>query len=533
MKKKIVLLAALAGVTFVPLAQDVFGTVSIQGVEAQAADIQGRIALGGSLDESGIQQTLDLLGAGNVQESQIVNVDGTLIHSYLNDGSNQATPVYSSALIESREEGYGVQVQIMTPENILHVAPQTYQNAAITAGAKDVLIKIAAASPVTGEGALAGVYALYEAAGQQLNRENISVAQKEIELVNDVQAVSNLTDSQINQLQSNIKIAINELIINNPAFTDEDVSLTVNNMIHQFETEQSVSISDELTNGFVTFALEYAQTDIAQSEETTEQIEASTGSQWTMPQAVDFWEAAFLNPNNTEVSINVENYDRSFWTEYLNQENNIVLHLRNAGAGGSYYEFEKLPDNTIVTFYDGNVSYPENPGIEYTIDNASNTFIEVTYLSSEVVEASESIWNDAKDLALRNFMNTWGESMGQTYQEYTSWNQTSMYGVNFPSDVMSYLGVNNQPVQAFWSEDGVRYNASDYLIVGAYSDDVDFFEKNPTSPYGANYYLFALVDGQPLVLHSQQNQGAMDGLIHFNQTDNYQLQTGFESIVYE
>ena len=132
------------------------------------------------MDAAQTAQTLSLLNASYVAESNIVRVDGSLINAYLSDGSTTATPVFSSVSIEPREASYGVQFQIITPNTIQAVAAQTYQNTAITAGAKDVLIKIAAVTPVTGEGALTGVYSIYEASGQELSQKSIQVAQKEI-----------------------------------------------------------------------------------------------------------------------------------------------------------------------------------------------------------------------------------------------------------------------------------------------------------------------------------------------------------------
>ena len=127
-KKSLLLLVALAGVTTSSFISP-YGTESIMThVAAQEIQAQQQVALGGSLSEAEMQQTLELLRVNDIADSNITHVDGTLINRYLQDGSTSDTPVYSSVSVEAREAGYGVQVQIITPNNILLVAPQTYQD---------------------------------------------------------------------------------------------------------------------------------------------------------------------------------------------------------------------------------------------------------------------------------------------------------------------------------------------------------------------------------------------------------------------
>src|SRR5699024_844868 len=113
--KKRLLLSAMVALVAAPLAQPVlnFNTDGIQHVQAQESQL---VALGGSLDQNQAQQTLQLLGANAVDSSNIIYVDGTMINQYLQDGSGPGTVVYSSAYIQGMNEGYGVQVQIVTPQ---------------------------------------------------------------------------------------------------------------------------------------------------------------------------------------------------------------------------------------------------------------------------------------------------------------------------------------------------------------------------------------------------------------------------------
>ena len=135
-------------------------------------------------------------------------------------------------------------------------------------------------------------------------------------------------------------------------------------------------------------------------------------------------------------------------------------------------------------------------------------------------------WSQAKATELAEFMDTWGTAMNQTYTSYQPGATGSMYGPSFPTEVMSNLAVNGEFVPSFWSYDGI--SDGEYAIVAAYSDyeSIEQFERFP------HFYLFAIVNDQPVVLHSQQNQGQPDGLIHFNPTDNHELQAAFEELVW-
>lgn len=542
-KRTLILLTALTAATSMPTLSPILESNLIIQVAAQEAATQKQVAVGASLDADQTAQTLSLLGANDVAESEILRIDGSQIHTYLNDGSNNATPVFSSAMIEQREAGYGVQVQIITPDNILLVAPQTYQNAAITAGAKDVLIKIAAVTPVTGEGALTGVYAIYEASGRQLSQASIQVAQKEIEVVNKVQEVEGISEELVNQLQNKIKQSVSLAVQESPELSEEAITELVQAEIQKFSEENTISLSEETITELLTLAIEFSKTETASDSETTDQIEASVGDNWTMPQAIDYFEASLI-----DTDFNEENYDRSYWTEVSNEGGTIVLHLRNAGSGGNYYEFSKSGSVTIITLYAGNASYPDNPTVTYWVRNSDHVmYQEHDYFTDTLTEYREDgtiiesqapdysnnnpsqnsdLWNADKASELAAFMETWGTSMGQGYKSYTMENPGTMYGPSFPNEIMTNLAVNDVAAPNFWSQDGLENG--EYAIVAAYADyeSIEKYERFP------NYYLFAIKDGQPIVLFSQQNQGQPDGLTHFNPTANAELQAGFEAIVW-
>ncbi|MBG9986659.1 DUF1002 domain-containing protein [Facklamia sp. DSM 111018] len=287
MKKRQLLLVALAALAITPVALPV-GSTSVYAIQ-EADQTQGKqmLALGGSLSAQQSQQTISLLGAGSVTPENTIYVDGDMINRYLNDGSNASTSVYSSAYIQPQAQGSGVRVEIVTPENITAVSTTTYQNAAITAGAKDALVRIGTVTPVTGEGALTGLYALLEEQGVAINQQDVQTAQKEITVVNNVKDDTGLTDDQVNIIIAEIKKEVAVQSQNNGQInTTEIVNTVVNNVTNNTtingdgnvvdnSNETNITISNETKQELEQYADEFAQTDAASNEETVQQLDAS------------------------------------------------------------------------------------------------------------------------------------------------------------------------------------------------------------------------------------------------------------------
>lgn len=273
------LLVALATTSLVatPLATI---TPHLQSVQAISAN-QNFLSLGASLNAAEIEQTKQLLGANGITVDKTLYIDGNTINSYLKDGSNASTGVYSSALIQALPAGSGVQVQVITPQNIQVVKPVTYQNAAITSGATDVLIKIATVKPVTGEGALTGVYALLEQAGVKVDPQSIVVAEKEIKIVEKTKEETTLTDNEINKLILDIKTEVTRLVssekgVDGPALVD---MVLANN--------PTIKVPASIREVLIQLALDFAKTEVAKRVETLDQLEQSINVSNKYPYAVD------------------------------------------------------------------------------------------------------------------------------------------------------------------------------------------------------------------------------------------------------
>ena len=129
-REKLLLVGALTVLASAPVMT--LSTDVLSQVAAQQQLQNQKVSLGASLTDQQVQETLKLLNIDKVASNDLIKIDGAKINQYLNLGTPNDVGVYSSAIIEPREPGYGVQVQIVTPQTINQVTAQTYQNAAIT-----------------------------------------------------------------------------------------------------------------------------------------------------------------------------------------------------------------------------------------------------------------------------------------------------------------------------------------------------------------------------------------------------------------
>ena len=81
-----------------------------------------------------------------------ISVSGQDLVKYLKN-SNASSRMYSSAKITRQEEGKGLTISIVTPNNITEVTAEMYATAMLTAGITDAIVEVAAPKPVTGHSA--------------------------------------------------------------------------------------------------------------------------------------------------------------------------------------------------------------------------------------------------------------------------------------------------------------------------------------------------------------------------------------------
>ena len=142
------------------------------------------LAHGSSLDEDQLAEVQTILGLTN-QSFDSVYVTGADAVHFLGIGNANAR-MYSSALITRHSEGSGIEVSILTPDNITRVTETQYANAMVTAGVTDALVEIAAPFPVTGEAALTGIYKAFYERGVVLDEDRMAVAQEQLLVTSNI-----------------------------------------------------------------------------------------------------------------------------------------------------------------------------------------------------------------------------------------------------------------------------------------------------------------------------------------------------------
>lgn len=193
-------------------------------------------AYGESLTATEKERTGELLGVAMEDKELIVKINelNDLLHN-----SYDYYQVYSSVYLKPGDTGEGVRVEIVTPETITKITPAQYQNAAITAGAVNLTIRIASVKAVDGSGALAGVYKAFSDAGFELPEENVIVAQEELQETSDIsednEGKEGYSDELLNAAIAEIKAQIQkEKEENGGDISQVNITNIVNNVLNNY-----------------------------------------------------------------------------------------------------------------------------------------------------------------------------------------------------------------------------------------------------------------------------------------------------------
>lgn len=191
---------------------------AVLGSAALADDTGQRVTIGADNSEAAIDKIYGYfrINRGSIPELTVTNQEERELLSGLVPSSKIGSVALSSAYVEPRTSG-GIEVESY---NINYVTEDMYRAALQTAGITDARVVVAAATPVSGTGALAGIYKAYEdITGETLDAEAKTVAAEELVLTGDLQEAvgevspdiiqdikeklaetKNMTDDQIRQL---------------------------------------------------------------------------------------------------------------------------------------------------------------------------------------------------------------------------------------------------------------------------------------------------------------------------------------------
>ncbi|MBD5090601.1 MAG: DUF4767 domain-containing protein [Lactobacillus sp.] len=133
-----------------------------------------------------------------------------------------------------------------------------------------------------------------------------------------------------------------------------------------------------------------------------------------------------------------------------------------------------------------------------------------------------SLWNNQKNEQLASFMQKWGPTMHQSYEQYDGQNELKVStGITYPDGLSKEL-VEGQSGLIGWAPSGK--GDYEYNVVAIYNHD----GTEPPLPNRITYF-FAFHNGKPVVLVDQSNNGDPD----CHPTTNTDLESNFERIATE
>lgn len=244
------------------------GSVATPLAFADKIRIDPTFTYGETLNNQQLQQTRQALGVSD--DAKDVEIHVNELNALLHD-NYPYQQVYSSAFIESGNNDGGVEVDIVTPENITDISERDYENAAITSGAVDVSIKVASAVKVDGSGALAGVYKTFQENGQALDQESVEVAQEELQTTSEINSENEgkegYSNDALNAAVAEIKKEIQEYKDDNDGqINDDQVKVIINNVVNNYNldgvlSEENIQSIAQLMNRFSQIELSKEQKD--------------------------------------------------------------------------------------------------------------------------------------------------------------------------------------------------------------------------------------------------------------------------------
>jgi len=193
------------------------------------------VVYGDTLTEAQKNEVRELLNVTDPSAIDEYTVTGQDIANYIDGDPNSR--MFSSAKITREEKGTGLNIDIVTPDNITEVTSEMYANALLTAGVEDATVEVVSPVKVSGHSALTGIYKAYDVEGEQLDKERMELANEELDVATDLANKEGMDKEKVSELLTEIKKDIAE---KNPV-TKEEVEQIVKEQLDKLE----ISLSDE------------------------------------------------------------------------------------------------------------------------------------------------------------------------------------------------------------------------------------------------------------------------------------------------
>ncbi|GGP09755.1 DUF1002 domain-containing protein [Oceanobacillus neutriphilus] len=189
------------------------------------------IIYGEKLNDSQRTEVREILGISDDDTYEEHDVTGQDYADFIN--GNPDSNMYSSARITLESGDSGLEVNILTPDNITEVTKEMYMNALLTAGAENVTVDVVSPVKVSGHSALTGIYKAYDVEGVELDKDRMELANDELEVATDLADNEDVSDEDVSTLLTEIKKMIAE---QNPV-TKEEVEQIVNEQLNNLDIQ--------------------------------------------------------------------------------------------------------------------------------------------------------------------------------------------------------------------------------------------------------------------------------------------------------
>ncbi|MBA2176694.1 DUF1002 domain-containing protein [Halobacillus locisalis] len=191
------------------------------------------VVYGAALTDTQKTDVAELLEVDQHDQVDEFTVNGQDLANYI--GGNPNSNMYSSVKIIHQDNGQGLAIDIVTPENITQVSKEMYTNALLTAGVENADVLVASSVKVSGHSALTGIYKAYDAKGVKLDEGRMKVASDELDIATDIAEEQGIDQAKISELLTEIKKAIAE---QDPA-TREEIEQIVQDQLQSLNIELS------------------------------------------------------------------------------------------------------------------------------------------------------------------------------------------------------------------------------------------------------------------------------------------------------
>lgn len=290
--------------------------------------------LGYSLDQSQIEQTLNLLNYDSAKDKkEWKTMTPDVYSSIMNVANDDSLELYSSVKIQKLGKNKALEVNIVTPQNITKVTADMYRNAAATLGLEHAQITVASPVQVTGESALAGIYYSLEKNGAKVSQESKNLAQEELTTLAGINEENtgkkNFDADKLNVALTDIKTAVANAKNNKKDLSKNDIQKIVEETLKNYKLDGAMS--SKQINLIINFAVNLSKSSVVSNKNFTKTL-------------TDLKDSIVDKAGDTFNNINL-NFDAN---AILKDSGNFFTNVWNAIAG-----FFVGIWNAIVKFFSG------------------------------------------------------------------------------------------------------------------------------------------------------------------------------------